>query len=292
MVHLSRHRRQLESPPEGGKRNQLYRMAAPPTGPQETRCMPLGRLHASPPSRHSRRDVLRQNCAFYPLTQPDTCCVHPGPMTSQYGSGCHGGPCSSTNIHLAQPDSAWAHWRQKNCCSLSDMSLFPLAQAHLQSGRLGQRSDDRLCPTYRDRSPSLSFMLYRLGSRAPTSSPAEHHPVSGSILSPVCTPGRKRHLAGLYSASGYSSLTYPGRAKPRHLLVRGHLRDLCYHFLHHLSASAAGPRTPLALAKWHAFCNESFAIYTSTSRVPGRALDRKYLLGIRVPARTYYSVPV
>jgi hypothetical protein len=40
----------------------------------------------------------------------------------------------------------------------------------------------------------------------------------------------------------------------KNLLVRGHLRDLCYHPLHHLSASAAGPRTPLATGKWHAPC--------------------------------------
>lgn len=123
-------------------------------------------------------------------------------------------------------------------------------------------------------------MLYRLGSRAPTGSPAEHHPVSGSILS----PGRKMHLAGLYS--GYSSLTYQV-STPACSWSLQVARPRCYHLLHHLSASAAGPRTPLA--KWHALCNECFQVAIYTSRVPGRALDRKYLLGI--PARTYYSVP-
>jgi hypothetical protein len=105
-------------------------------------------------SESALRDVLRQNCAFYPLTQPDT---HPGPMTSQRGSGCHGGPCSSTNIHLAQgsrlgmgalaaEELLVAFLLLKRIFSLDDSDKVEVLE----------RSDDRLCPTYR--SPSLSFM--------------------------------------------------------------------------------------------------------------------------------------
>ena len=84
------------------------------------------------------------------------------------------------------------------------------------------------------------------------------------------SPRRERHLSGLP----------PSRARLRHVLVRGHLRDLCCHSRHH----------------WHRHLsdlpsNTMNQVVCTLQREPCdlySALDRKCLLGI--PARTYHSV--
>jgi hypothetical protein len=75
------------------------------------------------------------------------------------------------------------------------------------------------------------------------------------------------------TCSGCTLATAPSRTRLRHLLVRGHLRDLCYHFLHHL------PQNTM---------NQVVCILQRELCDLRSTLDRKYMLG--VPSRIYTSV--
>jgi hypothetical protein len=76
-----------------------------------------------------------------------------------------------------------------------------------------------------------------------------------------------------YTCSGCTLATAPSRTRLRHLLLRGHLRDLCYHFLCHLPPNTMNQVVCILQRE---LCD----LYST--------LDRKYMLG--VPARTYHSV--
>ncbi len=109
-----------------------------------------------------------------------------------------------------QPDSAWTHWRQRNCCSAAS------------------------CPNADDNVQETGFVL-------PT----------GHLLCPSCFTNWEAALLDQLNitksqpcfkdakgtCSGCTLATAPSRTRLRHLLVRCHLRDLCYHFLHHLPAN-------------------------------------------------------
>ena len=75
------------------------------------------------------------------------------------------------------------------------------------------------------------------------------------------------------ACSGCTLATAPSRTRLRYLLVRGHLRDLCYHFLHHLPQSTM---------------NQVVCILQRELCDLHSTLDRKYMLG--VPSRIYTSV--
>ncbi len=142
----------------------------------------------------------------------------------------------------AQPDSPWSHWRQtrKNCCSSSS------------------------CPNADDNARMTGFVL-------PT----------GHLLCLSCfTDWEATLLAQLHitrtqrcprdakgTCPGCTLATSPSR-RFLHLLVCGHLRDLCYHFLHHLPSNTSNQVVCILQRE---LCD----LYST--------LDRKYLLGI--PAR-------
>ena len=145
-----------------------------------------------------------------------------------------------------QPDSAWSHWRQKNCCSAA---LCPNADDNVHETGFVLPTGHLLCPScFTDWEAEILTQL-NITSSQPCSKDAKG------------------------SCSGCTLATAPSRTRLRHLLVRGHLRDLCYHFLQHLP-----PNT----------MNQMVCILQRELCDLHTALDRKYMLG--VPSRIYTSV--
>ena len=145
-----------------------------------------------------------------------------------------------------QPDSAWSHWRQKNCCSAT------------------------LCPNADDNVHGTGFVLptgHLLCPSCFTNWEAEILTKLNLTRSQQCAKDEKG------TCSGCTLATAPSRTRLRHLMVRGHLRDLCYHFLNHLP-----PNT----------MNQVVCILQRELCDLHSTLDRKYLLG--VPSRIYTSV--
>ncbi len=145
-----------------------------------------------------------------------------------------------------QPDSAWSHWRQKNCCSAT---LCPNADVNVHETGFVLPTGHLLCPScFTDWEAEILTRL-NITRTQPCFKDAK-----GTCL-------------------GCTLATAPSRTRLRHLLVRGHLRDLCYHFLHHLP-----PNT----------MNQVVCILQRELCDLHSTLDRKYMLG--VPSRIYTSV--
>ncbi len=145
-----------------------------------------------------------------------------------------------------QPDSAWSHWRQKNCCSAT---LCPHADDNVHETGFVLPTGHLLCPScFTDWEAEILTRLNITSSQP-------------------CFKDAKG------TCSGCTLATAPSRTRLRHLLVRGHLRDLCYHFLHHL------PSTTM---------NQVVCILQRELCDLHSTLDRKCMLG--VPSRIYTSV--
>jgi len=144
------------------------------------------------------------------------------------------------------PDSAWTHWRQKTCCSSSSC---PNPVADVQMTGFVLPTGHLLCLScFKDWEATLLAQL--------------------NITRAQPCP---RDAKG--TCTGCTLATAPSRTKIRHLLIRGHLRDLCYHFLNHLPVEVS---------------NQMVCILQRELCDLHSTLDRKFLLGI--PARIYYSV--
>ena len=144
------------------------------------------------------------------------------------------------------PDSAWSHWRQKSCCSSSSC---PNADDNVHKTGFVLPTGHLLCPScFTDWEAALLAQLN----------------ITRSQPCPRDTKG---------TCPGCTLATTPSRTRLRHLLVRGHLRDLCDHFLHHLPMNTMNQMVCILQRE---LCD----LYST--------LDRNYLL--EIPARTYYSV--
>ena len=110
------------------------------------------------------------------------------------------------------PDSAWAHWRRETCCSSSSC---PNAEDDVQKTGFVLPTGHLLCPSCFADWEAMLLAHLNITRTQPC-------PLDAKGTCPGCT------LA-----------TAPSRTRIRHLLIRGHLRDLCYHFLHHLPANTS-----------------------------------------------------
>ena len=151
------------------------------------------------------------------------------------------------NSHVGEhPDSAWAHWRRETCCSSSSC---PNAEDDVQTTGFVLPTGHLLCLSCFTAWETMLLAHLNITRTQPC-------PLDAKGTCPGCT------LA-----------TAPSRTGIRHLLIRGHLRDLCYHFLHHLPANTS---------------NQVVGILQRELGDLFSTLDRKYLSG--VPARIYHSV--
>jgi hypothetical protein len=234
-------------------RARLQRLASPP--PKTTRSFPLLQgIRDLTPNRINLATVIDPSTGQQVVYAPPKKHHQLGSARTMYQllhksavSWCDDN-CSVGN----QPDSAWSHWRQKNCCSATH------------------------CPNADDNVHGTGFVL-------PT----------GHLLCPSCfTDWEAEILTRLNitrsqpcfkdakgSCSGCTLATAPSRTRLRHLLVRGHLRDLCdhWHFLHHLPPNTMIQVTVVCILQLE---RELCDLHST--------LDRKYILG--VPSRIYTSV--
>ena len=145
-----------------------------------------------------------------------------------------------------QPDAAWSHWRQTTGCS---SSTCPNADDDAQMAGFALPTGHLLCQS--------CFSAWETAFLAQLNITQEQ----------PCYRDAKGTCYGCTLAASSS------RTRLRHLLIRGHLRDLCYHFLGHLPSNTSNQ---VVCILHRELCN----LHSS--------LDRKYLVGI--PARLYRSV--